>query len=130
MYSSEDLCAAVEAGVLSQEQVNAFRAFIEQRSITTLIDEEHFRLVTGFNDIFVVVASALLLMACYLIGEAFVAAWFGHLTFALATWLLSEYFVRIRRMALPAIVFLLAFVSNLFCMGVFALGLQYDVLSG
>lgn len=120
MYSEDDIDAAVQAGVISQESASAFRSFVEKQNATTAVDEEHLRLITGFNDIFVVIAGSLLLTSCYQIGKVFMAEWVGDLFIALAAWLLSEYFVRKRRMALPAIVFLLAFVGGLFFTGVFA----------
>jgi 8-oxo-dGTP pyrophosphatase MutT (NUDIX family) len=84
-----------------------------QISRTPAVDEEHFRLVTGFNDFFVVIACALLLLALKWIGEE-IAPWLGALSLAGAAWLLAEFFTRKRRMALPSIVLLLAFVGGVF----------------
>jgi len=86
---------------------------------TPAVDEEHFRLVTGFNDIFVVIACVLLLLALKWIGEE-AAPWLGTLALAGAAWLLAEFFTRKRRMALPSIVLLLAFVGGIFKTGVSA----------
>ncbi|MDB5672600.1 MAG: hypothetical protein JWO25_3559, partial [Alphaproteobacteria bacterium] len=63
MYSDSDLEAAVAAGVLSPEAAAALRNYNEARSFSPAVDEEHFRLITGFNDIFVAIATALLLAA-------------------------------------------------------------------
>ncbi len=116
MYTDEDLISAVKAGVLTQETANAFRAHVAQVSGDTLADEEHFRLITGFNDIFVVIACVLLLVSVNWIGSD-IAPVFGVLAAAATAWGLAEFFVRKRRMALPAIVLLLAFVGNAFSAG-------------
>ena len=105
MYSDEDLDSAVAAGVLSAEAADALRAHVAQRRQLTGPDEEHFRLLTGFNDIFVTIASALLLAAVTSIGSAIVP-WFGGVACAAVAWGLAEFFVRRRRMALPAILLL------------------------
>src|SRR4051812_19542679 len=54
MYSEDDIESAIKAGVLSEQTAAAFRAHAAQRSQVVVADEEQFRLVTGFNDIFVV----------------------------------------------------------------------------
>jgi hypothetical protein len=113
MYSEEDIDSAVAAGVLTRETAAALRAHVAKLRPTPAVDEEHFRLVTGFNDIFVVIACLLLLTSMAWIG-ATIAPWFGALASALAAWALAEFFVRKRHMALPAIVLLLAFVGNIF----------------
>ncbi len=113
MYDDDDLNSAVEAGVMSVETADAFRAHVARRDHSPAVDEEHFRLITGFNDIFVVIACSLLLLSVNWIGGEF-AAWLGPLGAAGTAWGLAEFFVRQRRMALPAIVLLLAFVGYIF----------------
>jgi hypothetical protein len=115
-YSNEDIDSAISAGVLTQADADAFRAHVERGRAQPSIDEEHFRLVTGFNDIFVVIACALLLLSVGWIGSA-VAPLLGACSVALAAWGLAEFFVRKRRMALPAICLLLAFVGGSFYAG-------------
>jgi hypothetical protein len=110
MYSEDDLAAAVDAGVLPAETANAFRNFVAGRQNAPGVDEEHFRLVTGFNDIFVVIACTLLLSAVGWIGST-AGLWAGLLGVAGTAWGLAEFFVRKRRMALPAILLLLVFVG-------------------
>jgi len=121
MYSEEDIDSAVTAGILSQEAAMAFRSHIAQRQPTPAVDEEHFRLITGFNDIFVVIACLLLITSVAWIGAAS-TPWLGALGAAVAAWGLAEFFVRTRRMALPAIVLLLAFVGSVFTTCQLALG--------
>ena len=115
-YTSEDIDSAISAGVLTQANADAFRAHVEASRVQPSIDEEHFRLVTGFNDIFVVIACALLLLSVAWIGNA-VSPLLGAGAAALAAWGLAEFFVRKRRMALPAICLLLAFVGSSYYLG-------------
>lgn len=119
MYSDEDLAAAVQAGALSEEAAQAFRSYVTQRKRATAIDEEHFRLVTGFNDIFVVIACVLMLASVAWLGGA-LAPWLGALAVSAVAWGLAEFFIRKRRMALPAIVLLLAFTGGIVAAGVSA----------
>jgi len=111
MYTEEDIASAVDAGILSQETAQAFRAHVAGLRQGPAVDEEHFRLITGFNDIFVVIASVLLLAAVGGIAGV-LADWIGAIAVAAVAWLLAEFFTRRRRMALPSIVLLLAFVSS------------------
>ena len=46
------------------------RAYIEQQGASPAVDEEQFRLITGFNDIFVSIAAAILLFAVGWIGQS------------------------------------------------------------
>jgi hypothetical protein len=100
MYSDTDLDAAVAAGVMPADAAAALRGHVAQ-------------LLTGFNDIFVAIAGVLLLVGAAWIGGAFHPA-LGAAAVALLSWGLAEYFTRIRRMALPSIIFLLAFVGAIF----------------
>jgi MFS family permease len=105
MYTEQDLQDAVDAGVLSEEASTSFKAFVEAKRQISLVDEEAFRLVTGFNDIFVVIASVLLLVSVGWIGGGL----FGSVFVALIAWLLSEIFIKRKQMALPAILLFFAF---------------------
>jgi hypothetical protein len=112
IYTEDDLQSAVQAGVLSADAADALRGHAVSRRATPFVDEEHFRLITGFNDIFVVIACLLLLVSVAWIGSAALPG-VGHLGMAASAWLLAEFFVRKRHMALPAIVLLVAFVAGL-----------------
>lgn len=113
MYSEDDLDAAVAAGALSAQAAAGLRAFVARRQASPAVDEENFRLLSGFNDIFVSVATILILVAVgRLAGTVDVA--FSGAAVAAASWGLAEYFTRKRRMALPSIVLLLAFVGGVF----------------
>ncbi|HVL21022.1 MAG TPA: hypothetical protein VM422_08605 [Amaricoccus sp.] len=128
MYSESDLEAAVAAGALTPQQAASFRDYIASSRHMPVVDEEHFRLLTGFNDIFVAIAAGILLVAM---------AWIGHyippnidvegpspfsgLLVAATAWGLAEFFTRQRRMALPSILLLLAFVGGVFAAATFGL---------
>lgn len=113
MYTEEDIQSAITAGIFTPETANAFRTHVAGRKSLPAVDEEHFRLITGFNDIFVVIACSLLLASIAWIGKSFSQPVAGFTT-AAAAWGLAEFFVRKRRMALPAIVLLLAFVGAIY----------------
>lgn len=70
MYSQNDLDEAVTSGALSADAATALRNFVEQQRALPSVDEEHFRLITGFNDIFVSIAAAILLFAVGWIGQS------------------------------------------------------------
>jgi hypothetical protein len=111
MYTDEDLDAAVAAGVMPPEAATALRARATQSMPNAGVDEERLRLVSSFNDIFVAVASTLLLVATGSIG-AQLNAWAGAIGVCGVAWVLAEFFVRKRRMALPAIMLLAAWVGG------------------
>ena len=111
MYSESDIEGAVSAGVLSPQAADAFRSHVAAAHAAPAVDEEHFRLLTGFNDIFVSIAIILLLAAVAQIGGRIAAPVAGALVAATA-WGLAEYFTIQRRMALPSIILLLAFVGG------------------
>lgn len=119
MYSESDLQAAVEAGAISQDAADALRNHAADRRASPLVDEEHFRLLTGFNDIFVAIASIILLVAVGWLGQDISGgtrsgqpAVLAGILVTLTSWGLAEYFTRVRRMALPSILLLLSFMGG------------------
>jgi hypothetical protein len=114
MYTNEDLNKAVDEGIFTDESVERFRDHIDQQRHSVTADEENFRLVSSFNDIFVVIASVLVFVS---------AAWItgngvgGSMLVAALAWGLAEVFVRRRRMVLPANVLLVVFLGGLFALG-------------
>ncbi|WP_428681265.1 hypothetical protein [Sphingopyxis sp.] len=113
MYSESDLQAAVDAKVMTPEAAAAFRSHIASVREAPGADEESFRLITGFNDIFVSIAAVILLVAVAWIGQSIHTALAGAFV-AASAWGLAEYFTRRRRMALPSIVLVLAFSGGVF----------------
>lgn len=111
MYTDEDLALAVKAGIFNENAVTQFRRLVAKNQGTALIDEEHFRLVSGFNDIFVVIACVLVLISIAWLGST-INTMVSGLALAAASWGLAEFFVRKRKMALPAIVLLCTFIMG------------------
>ncbi|WP_353203491.1 hypothetical protein [Sphingomonas sp.] len=111
MYSESDIDGAVTAGAISAQAAAALRNHIAASHAAPAVDEEHFRLLSGFNDIFVSIAVALVLVAVAWIGKSITTPLAGALV-AVSAWALAEYFTRARRMALPSILLLLAFVGG------------------
>ncbi|WP_394178746.1 hypothetical protein [Marinomonas posidonica] len=130
MYTDEDLDSAVKQGVLSPQSVMSFREFIASSRKTSVVDEENFRLVGGFNDIFVVIACALLLFSSLWVLQL-VNPIVAHLVFVILAWWLGDIFISKRKMALPAIFLLLSFVGGSFMLSqaIFAGQLFAEVIS-
>jgi hypothetical protein len=132
MYSQNDLDEAVAAGALSADAAASLRNFIDVQRHSPAVDEENFRLITGFNDIFVAIAAAILLFAVGFIGQ-----WIGMRAglvvetdgpsliapalVAVTSWGLALFFTARRRMALPSILLLLTFVFGVLTTAGFAL---------
>lgn len=121
MYSESDLDSAVAAGVLAPDAAIALRGHVAATATSPAVDEEQFRLLTGFNDIFVSIAAVLLLVAVGWIGTGVAPSKYdqlpspvGFTLVAAASWGLAEFFTRRRRMALPSIILLLAYVIGVF----------------
>lgn len=112
MYTDEDLNQATEQGVLTEQSVQHFRQFINQQRHQLHQDQENFRLIAGFNDIFVVIACALVLSSVGWLTQ-YSGHFVGALAFSALSWALAEFFVRRRKMALPAIGLLLSFLGGL-----------------
>ena len=131
MYTQSELDEAVAAGALSAQAAAALRAHVETQRTTSVVDEEQFRLLSGFNDIFVSIAAAILLMAVGWIGQRAGEAigWsiqpegpspLAPLAIAVVAWALALYFTARRRMALPSILLLLAFIGAVFATAMFS----------
>jgi hypothetical protein len=127
MYSQQELDDAVASGVIKAADADALRAYIEGQRSTAIPDEEQFRLITGFNDIFVSIAAAILLFAVGWIGQSigqatgivitedgkFGPSFLAPLAVAITSWALAMFFTAKRRMALPSILLLLTFVGGI-----------------
>jgi hypothetical protein len=126
MYSQQELDEAVASGVIKPADADALRAYIEGQRSTAIADEEQFRLITGFNDIFVSIAAAILLFAVGWIGQSIGQStgliisdhgdigpsFLAPLAVAATSWALALFFTAKRRMALPSILLLLTFVGG------------------
>ena len=113
-FTVDDVKDAVAAGVLPQQHAQALLAFVAQsRQSPSQPDEESFRFIRSFNDVFVTVAIGLVLFALnsLLSGMSDPGSKFA---IAGASWAMAEYFTRRRRMAFPSIVLLGAFTLGMF----------------
>lgn len=147
MYSQDEINSAVAAGALSQDAADALRAHVSAVRQSPVTDEEQFRLINSFNDIFVSIGAVIMLVAAGAIGQAIAGGifsvparfdWgtapraqldayhaatilrntmqvmFAAVLVAATAWPLAEFFTRKRRMALPSIILLIAFVGAVF----------------
>jgi hypothetical protein len=136
MYNNQDLDEAVAAGAIDASAAASLRNFLDGDRSAPAVDEEQFRLVTSFNDIFVSIASMILLFAVGWIGQSIgqamglVAVRSGDATgpsplapalLAATAWGLALFFTARRRMALPSIILLLAFVGGVFAAAALAI---------
>ncbi|QNM82979.1 hypothetical protein H8M03_01030 [Sphingomonas sabuli] len=125
MYSQNELDEAVAAGAISADAAASLRNHIHSQRALPAVDEEQFRLITGFNDIFVAIAAIILLVAIGWIGQAIGEAtgtaisrdgpsFIAPAAVAATSWALALFFTARRRMALPSILLLLAFIGSVF----------------
>jgi hypothetical protein len=135
MYSQQEIDDAVASGVITAEAADALRTHISRQRSTAIADEEQFRLITGFNDIFVSIAAAILLFAVGWIGQSIGQAtglvmtdngdvgpsFLAPLAVGGTAWALALFFTARRRMALPSILLLLAFVGGVLATTAFVL---------
>lgn len=112
---SEDIDAAVAAGVMPQTQADALRAFVAKRHCSRLAqngqEDERFRFMTGFNDFFFAIGILLLGFGMmFFTGGAPLPS----LVAALVIWALSELLVARMRLVLPGILLSLFFIVFIF----------------
>ncbi len=126
MYSNQDLNEAVAAGAIDANAAASLRNFVDRNGAAPAVDEEQFRLITSFNDIFVTIASLILLFAIAWIAQALGNAiglvvsengragpsFLAPAAVAATAWGLALFFTARRRMALPSIILVFAFVGG------------------
>lgn len=107
MYSHSDIEDAVAGGAVSAEQAASLRKFVAARTGTPTADEEHVRILQGFNDLYVYTSSILLMFGLGWLGSKIDTgsgpSFFIPLLIGLACWGLSEFFVKRKRLALTGI---------------------------
>ncbi|CAI2932096.1 hypothetical protein [Aminobacter niigataensis] len=115
--SPDTLLAAVANGLLTAEQAQGLRD-LESASASPLDrephDDEKFRFISGFSDIFVTIGLGLFLGAMGYFSRDMIGNTGMFAAIAVASWLLAEYFTRRQRMALPSIVLLLVYAGAVF----------------
>jgi hypothetical protein len=118
MIRDEHIDLGVSQGIISAAQAAQLRALVTGAPTTSAIsaeldagdpDDERFRLIGGFNDIFVSIGVLLLVSALFgLTSTLGFGAGFALIAMV-AAWALSEVFARRLRLALPAIALSLMF---------------------
>lgn len=134
MIDKDDVRAAVGAGILTEAQAASLTSLADSRrgarqDLTP--GNEPFELFRGFNEIFIVVGLGILLLGWVgIVGFGAIQNIATIQSYMIVTsligasivWLLSEYFVRRRRMVAPAIFLSLMFAGNAICGFTSALG--------
>jgi hypothetical protein len=126
MIERDDLRASVSAGILTEAQAVALISLADARKGARQSLEpgdEPFELFRGFNEIFIVVGMVILafgwagvvsLMLFDNLSGLRTTTVLTGLVAATVLWLLSEYFIRTRRMVAPAIALSVMFAANAF----------------
>jgi hypothetical protein len=114
MLTSDELNAAVNAGVIQRADADRLGAFLAEYRKTsgygegTEEDSEAIRFVRGFHDVFLTIGVTLLLVGiAFTTGVVAEGAW--PYAVAIAAWLLAEYFTRMKRLTLPSIALSIGF---------------------
>ncbi|WP_342077498.1 hypothetical protein [Yoonia sp. SS1-5] len=124
MIDRNDIKAAVASGLLSEKQAAGLITLADSRRgarENLAAGDEPFELFKGFNEIFIVVGLIILASGWYGVTGLAVGSRIMNLQQYASTiclisagviWLLSEYFVRHRRMVAPAIALSIMFAGN------------------
>lgn len=115
--SHDALLAAVESGLVTADQAQGLRNLEKARTTAFDMepqDDEKFRFISGFSDIFVTIGLGLFLGALAYFSNDLIGNAGMSVIVAGASWLLAEYFTRKQRMALPSIVLLLVYAAAVF----------------
>jgi hypothetical protein len=110
LYSESDLDAAVAARIMNAATAAHYRTFVARAREAPGADEEHVRLLTSFNDIFVTAALMLALAGtAALLAQLFRSQLPAFAAIAFLSWFAAEYFTLRRKLALPSFFLFLAF---------------------
>ncbi|MEQ8291763.1 MAG: hypothetical protein RIA08_06120 [Roseovarius sp.] len=124
MIGRDDLRAGVSAGIVSEAQAASLASLADSRRgarENLAPGDEPFELFKGFNEIFIVVGLVILASGWIAVNAATMLTEIVNyrtqvITMALVAagvlWLLSEYFIRRRRMVAPAIALSILFFGN------------------
>ncbi|MGJ8582881.1 MAG: hypothetical protein ACSHXD_02195 [Marinosulfonomonas sp.] len=124
MIEANDLKAAVSVGILTEAQASQLKFLSQNRQLDgseLAIGDEPFELFRGFNEVFIIVGLVVLTTGWVSAIGAVFADRIANIenTLVLASvlsapviWLLSEYFIRRRRMVGPAIALSLMWAGN------------------
>lgn len=124
MISPETLSVAVESGVVTPAQAQRLLELerVREQGGAEPVDDERLRFISGFGDVFVTLGLLLFLSASGYFLSSYGSGLALSLGLAVLSWLLAEFFSRIRRMALPSIVLLITFAIAVYCATLILLG--------
>lgn len=109
MLKTADLEAAVTAGVVTRENADALLEFARTRRALPpclgMREDERFRFLKGFNDVFLTTGVVLIALAAATLSSH----WLMSALVAAAMWVLSEILVRREKAVLPGIALSIAF---------------------
>lgn len=124
--NSDDLDAAVAAGVMTPSQADSLRDFVSSRKaapVTYGMEDERFRFMRGFNDLFFAIGIVLLGAAMIFYIANYARLYSGNqpamgsaiwASGAVISWLLSELLIRRMRLVLPGILLSVLFLIFVF----------------
>lgn len=124
MIRDEHIDAAVAQGIITSDQARRLRALAEgatllREELPADPDDERFRLIGGFNDVFVTIGVGLLVAALFALASVLEFP-IGFTALAMiAAWALSEVFSRRMRLALPSIALAVMFAGAGSFLGVY-----------
>ncbi|MFV3127586.1 hypothetical protein [Niveispirillum sp. KHB5.9] len=102
---------------MTDQNVDGLRRFVAaRRGHVDATEHERFRLLTGFNDVFVAVCCIMILAAAAYLGSRVHEALAGA-AMAVVSWGLAEYFTRRLRLSLSSIVLLIGFAGGTLAAG-------------
>ncbi|MBI1340620.1 hypothetical protein GC169_10500 [bacterium] len=113
MFDRREIRAAVEAGVLSSAQAEAFESFLKSRNDPDRgLDSENLRFLTNFNDIFLAIGMGVLMFGVIVLSMQVIGPMADGprlrgvtlLPVIAVAWALAEYFCGRRRLLLPSMV--------------------------
>jgi hypothetical protein len=126
MPTNEDLDKAVADGVITDAQAAKLRGMAVPNHGDSEVapDEERFRILGGFNDIFVTIGLFLLIGALYSFSASYGSPLYFSLLSVAMSWVLSEVFARHLKLALPSIILALMFSCSVLISFMFYFDLQ------
>ena len=117
MIGDQHIETAIAEGVLTREQAARLREIADRSAAWDAApqpvdpDDERFRLIGGFNDVFVTIGVVLLVSALFALARALGFGVGFSIIGLVAAWGLSEVFARRMRLALPSIALALMFAG-------------------
>ena len=114
MLSSDELSAAIDAGVIGRSDAERLSAFLAEYRATrsdadeSFDDAESIRFVRGLHDVFLTIGVTLLLVGVGYTAQL-VANNVWPFAVGIAAWALAEYFTTAKRLTLPSIALSIAF---------------------